>query len=167
MTISRVEINVPDAVSLVVDADSLVVNLSDGRVVSVPLAWFPRLLHGTPVERAHWHLIGGGQGLHWDDLDEDISVEGLLAGRPSAESPSSLKRWLGSREPYSYSIDAHQGLAPNTRLKNRTTDVARTEETGRSVGSKAGKVLANPKGYGSARSITASALTQTKDRKKR
>lgn len=60
----------------------------------LPLAWFPRLVHGTPQERAHWRLIGDGRGIHWPDLDEDISVENLLAGKPSGESRASFKRWL-------------------------------------------------------------------------
>jgi hypothetical protein len=80
-----------------VTADTLGVELSDGRSLSVPLAWFPRLLHGTLEERAHWELIGRGAGIHWPDLDEDISLEGLLAGRSSAESQQSLDRWLKSR----------------------------------------------------------------------
>ena len=87
------------ATSVTVTDDALVVELSDGRTVSVPLAWYPRLLHGTAGERRGWRLIGGGEGVHWPDLDEDISVEGLLAGRPSGESQRSLKRWLASREP--------------------------------------------------------------------
>ena len=86
------------AVSAVtVTADTLCLELSDGRSLSVPLAWFPRLLHGTPEERGHWELIGRGSGIHWPDLDEDISLEGLLAGRSSAESQQSLERWLKSR----------------------------------------------------------------------
>jgi Protein of unknown function (DUF2442) len=71
---------------------------SDGRTISAPLGWFPRLLHGTVEERAGWRLIGQGRGIHWRDLDEDISVENLLAGKPSAESQSSLKKWLGLRD---------------------------------------------------------------------
>ncbi len=77
--------------------ESLVVGLDDGRTLSVPLAWFPRLLHGGQHEREHFEFIGGGEGIHWPDLDEDISVEGLLAGRCSAESDASLARWLDSR----------------------------------------------------------------------
>lgn len=65
-------------------ADSFVVELEDGRKLSVPLSWFPRLLNGTSEQRADWHLIGDGQGLHWEQLDEDISVAGLLAGRQGA-----------------------------------------------------------------------------------
>ena len=77
--------------------DSLKVVLSDGRSVSVPLAWYPRLSHGTPGERANWRLIGAGRGIHWPDLDEDISVRNILDGHTSGESPSSLKRWLDTR----------------------------------------------------------------------
>jgi Protein of unknown function (DUF2442) len=78
--------------------DTLAVDLSDGRTISVPLAWFPRLLHGTPEERNNWRFIGDREGIHWPDLDEDISVENLLAGKPSAESQSSFKRWLQTRQ---------------------------------------------------------------------
>ena len=78
--------------------DALIVDLSDGRTVSVPLAWFPRLLHGTPEERNTWRLIGEGEGIHWQDLDEDISVENLILGKPSGESQKSFKKWLRSRE---------------------------------------------------------------------
>jgi hypothetical protein len=74
--------------------DALVVDLADGRTITVPLAWFPRLAHGTPTERANWRLIGKGEGIHWPDLDEDISVESLLAGRRSGETQESLRRWL-------------------------------------------------------------------------
>ncbi|MCS7220160.1 MAG: DUF2442 domain-containing protein [Anaerolineae bacterium] len=77
--------------------EELIVELDDGRTISVPLAWFPRLLHGTPEERANWRLIGGGEGIHWPDLDEDIEVAHLLAGVPSQESQRSLQRWLQSR----------------------------------------------------------------------
>jgi len=73
-------------------------DLVDGRVISVPLAWYPRLEHGSPQERDNWRLIGEGEGIHWPELDEDISIEGLLAGRPSGESQASLKRWLAARE---------------------------------------------------------------------
>ena len=86
------------AVTAVAVTDAVVqFDLSDGRSVSAPLAWYPRLAHGTPAERAHWRLVGRGAGVHWPDLDEDISVEGVLAGRPSGESQASLKRWLQSR----------------------------------------------------------------------
>jgi hypothetical protein len=80
-----------------VTRDALSVDLSDGRTIVVPLEWFPRLVHGTVKERNHWRLIGQGHGIHWPDLDEDVSVENLLAGSPSGESQRSLKRWLEQR----------------------------------------------------------------------
>jgi hypothetical protein len=85
------------AESVYFSADSLTVRLDDGRALSVPLAWYPRLLDGTEAERANYELIGDGQGIHWPELDEDISVEGLLAGRRSAESAASLARWRQRR----------------------------------------------------------------------
>lgn len=87
------------AVSILIgDRETLAVDLSDGRSIAVPIAWYRRLAHGTAAERANWQLIAGGEGMHWPDLDEDISVAGLLAGKPSAESQASLKRWLGTRK---------------------------------------------------------------------
>jgi len=83
--------------SVSVTDDCIVVELSDGRALTVPLVWFPRLQHGTPDERRNWRRIGRGDGIHWPDLDEDISVSGLVAGRASGESASSLERWLQSR----------------------------------------------------------------------
>jgi len=77
--------------------DSFVVNLDDGRSVSVPLAWYPRLAAGTKKEREHYELIGDGEGIHWPALDEDISIEGIIAGRRSAESADSLSRWFANR----------------------------------------------------------------------
>jgi len=85
------------ASNVTVTDDTLTVDLADGRTLSVPLAWYPRLLHGTPEERRNWRLIGGGVGIHWPDLDEDISIDGLLLGRRSGESQNSLQRWLQSR----------------------------------------------------------------------
>ena len=97
MTISAVEIQVPNAENVTITEDTLTVDLSDGRTISAPLAWFPRILQATPEERKNWRLIGKGQGIHWEDIDEDISVEGLLAGRPSGESQVSFKKWLDQR----------------------------------------------------------------------
>ena len=88
----------PEAERVEVTNDTLMTDLSDGRTISVPLAWYPRLAHATPAEKRNWRLIGVGQGIHWPDLDEDISVEGLLAGRPSRENQESLKRWLEARQ---------------------------------------------------------------------
>lgn len=82
-------------VSAQVTDDALIVDLEDGRKISAPLVWFPRLLHGTDKERANFEL--GHYGIHWEDLDEDISIKGLLLGNKSGESPSSLKRWLDYR----------------------------------------------------------------------
>jgi hypothetical protein len=86
------------AESVYFSEDSMIVRLDDGRSLSVPLAWYPRLLQGTPAERANYELIGDGEGIHWPELDEDISVEGLLAGRRSAESAASLATWKRRRE---------------------------------------------------------------------
>ncbi len=80
--------------TVAVTDDALIVDLLDGRTILVPLAWYPRLLHATPAERNNWRLIGEQEGLHWPDLDEDISFENLTLGKPSGESQSSLKRWL-------------------------------------------------------------------------
>ncbi len=77
--------------------DELRVELEDGRTISVPLAWFPRLRYGTPAERERWEFIGNGEGIHWPELDEDIKVAHLLAGIPSRESRKSLQRWLAER----------------------------------------------------------------------
>jgi len=97
MTILAVEMDIPYAESVRVTKDTLAVDLSDGRTIAVPLAWYPRLMHATPGERKNYRLIGKGQGIHWEDIDEDISIEGLLIGRPSGESPSSFKKWLQAR----------------------------------------------------------------------
>jgi hypothetical protein len=97
MSTSETELREALAQSIQVNDDALTVDLVDGRTVTVPLAWFPRLVHGTPDERAHWRLIGGGEGMHWPDLDEDISVASLLAGRRSGETQESLRHWLDGR----------------------------------------------------------------------
>ena len=94
---ARLHAGNPDATAVRVTADTIAVTLCDGRDIAVPLAWYPRLLHATPEERARWRWLGGGEGMHWDDLDEDISVENLLAGRRSGESEASFARWLASR----------------------------------------------------------------------
>jgi len=80
-----------------VEDDTLTIELSDGRVLSVPIAWYPRLSHGSAAERSNWRLTGASRGIHWPELDEDISIENLLAGRPSGESQTSFKQWLESR----------------------------------------------------------------------
>ena len=98
MSILAVEIEIPFAVDVRVTEDTLSVDFSDGRTVSVPLGWYPRLEHDSPQERTNWRLIGNGIGIHWESIDEDISVEGLLAGKPSGESQDSFKRWLQARQ---------------------------------------------------------------------
>jgi hypothetical protein len=85
------------AQNVVVTEDTLAVDLTDGRTISVPLAWYPRLQHATVEERENWRLIGDKEGIHWPEIDEDISVENLLQGKPSGESQSSFKRWLEGR----------------------------------------------------------------------
>jgi hypothetical protein len=93
-----VNAKIPYAKNVKVTSDSLNVDLSDGRSIITPLAWFPRLLCATQEERNRWKLIGRGHGIHWEEIDEDISVEGLLAGKPSSESQTSLKKWLEKRK---------------------------------------------------------------------
>jgi hypothetical protein len=92
-----VEIRIPVALNVLLTDDTLSVDLSDGRSISVPIAWYPRLLHSTDQERKNWRLIGRGQRVHWEDINEDISIEGLLAGKPSGESQESFKNWLANR----------------------------------------------------------------------
>jgi len=97
MPSSPAETRAPLAQDVRVTDDALTVALLDGRSVSVPLSWYPRLAGGSSAERQNWQLLGGGHGIHWPDLDEDISVDDLLAGRPSGESQSSLQKWLSAR----------------------------------------------------------------------
>lgn len=97
-TSAAVTLNLPRVVNVSVTDDTLSVDLEDGRTVSVPIGWYPRLAHGTPAERANVQISGAGFGLHWPDLDEDIGVEGILLGRRSSESPQSFEKWLKARE---------------------------------------------------------------------
>ena len=78
--------------------DTLTVDMEDGRSVSIPIGWYPRLAHGTSEERAKVQISGAGYGLHWPDLDEDIGIEGLLLGKHSTESPESFAAWLKKRK---------------------------------------------------------------------
>lgn len=88
MTTSRPSVD-PRAVAVSVGEDELSVDLADGRRLSVPLAWFPRLLHAQHAQRQNWRLLGDGQGINWPDIDEDLSVEGLLRG---AVAPGASRR---------------------------------------------------------------------------
>lgn len=97
MSSSANELTRPLAADVHVSDDELIVHLMDGRSISAPITWYPRLASGTAQERANWSLIGSGHGVNWPDLDEDISVEALLEGRRSTESSSSLKKWLAAR----------------------------------------------------------------------
>lgn len=87
----------PSAMNVTVTEDDLTVELADGRRIVVPLAWYPRLLDASELERKNWRLLGDGYAIEWPDLDEHIGVEGLLAGRHSGESQRSLERWLAER----------------------------------------------------------------------
>ena len=98
MSISATELQAARAVKVSVTSAVLRVELADGRTLAVPTAWYPRLAHANVRERSHWRLIGRGTGVHWPALDEDISVEGLLAGRRSGETRQSLRRWLSARK---------------------------------------------------------------------
>ena len=98
MSSSTVDTPIPAATRVQVSDESLSVELADGRTISVPLAWYPRLTHGTPEERNKWRISGSGRGVHWPELDEDISVDNLLSGKPSGESQTSFKKWLEGRQ---------------------------------------------------------------------
>ncbi len=88
----------PRAVAVAITDDTLSVELEDGRSISVPIGWYPRLAHGSLEERNNFQIAGAGFGIHWPDLDEDIGVEGLLLGKKSTESPASFERWLQQRK---------------------------------------------------------------------
>jgi hypothetical protein len=98
MRSSTVDTSSSTAVQIHVVEDQLVCQLADGRTISAPISWYPRLLHGSTDERNNWQLIGGGSGVRWPALDEDISIENLLAGKPSGESQPSFKKWLDARQ---------------------------------------------------------------------
>jgi hypothetical protein len=87
----------PTITGVSVKTHALHADLSDGRSIIVPISWFPRLAEATAQERANWRLIAGGRGVHWPDLDEDISATNLLQGQPSNESQSSFQKWLAAR----------------------------------------------------------------------
>jgi hypothetical protein len=97
MSTLEAELKRAAAQNVSVTEDALTVDLDDGRTIVVPTSWFPRLLKGTAAERANFRFIGSGTGIHWPELDEDISIESLLAGRRSGETQSSLQHWLSRR----------------------------------------------------------------------
>jgi hypothetical protein len=98
MNTSATEMQDARAQAVRIDEDSLFVELADGRTMTVPLVWYPRLWYGSKEERSHFAILGDGSYLHWPDLDEDLSIAGILAGRRSGESAESLKKWLLRRE---------------------------------------------------------------------
>ena len=77
--------------------DTMVVDLMDGRTIIVPLAWYPRLFDASPEQRQHWEISGAGYGIHWPELDEDLSTEGLLRGAPAAAEPEETLRWKSQK----------------------------------------------------------------------
>lgn len=95
---AAVTLKLARVVNVMVTDDTLSVDLEDGRTISVPIGWYPRLAHGTLAERANFQISGAGYGIHWPDLDEDIGVEGLLLGKKSVESPASFEGWLRRRK---------------------------------------------------------------------
>lgn len=121
MTTSNAPVETATAKGVRVTDRALVVELRDGRAVSVPLAWYPRLAEGSPRERRRWELLGPGVGIHWPDLDEDISVDGLLHGRPSGESLASLNEWRAKRK-----RPANQALQPASRARRKATSKRRS-----------------------------------------
>jgi hypothetical protein len=101
----NVTLNMPGMTTLVLQSEpivqyvtctteKLIVDLADGRSLSIPLEWYPRLLHASPIERQNWKILGDGYAIEWVDLDEHIGIEGLLAGKRSGESQRSFERWL-------------------------------------------------------------------------
>jgi hypothetical protein len=123
MTSSRVNETLVPVQDVRVTDKALEVILRDGRTLSVPLEWYPRLANETPRERQRWRLIGEGIGIQWPDLDEDISIAGLLWGLPSGESAQSLERWLASRR-----------RPPPKKLLSATTKKTRVKGPRRSRG---------------------------------
>ena len=95
---NSVEVTLTRVLNVLVTDDTLSVDLEDGRTVSVPIGWYPRLASGTDSERSNFKISGAGYGVHWPDLDEDIGVEGLLLGKRSSESPNSFEQWLNRRK---------------------------------------------------------------------
>jgi Protein of unknown function (DUF2442)/Domain of unknown function (DUF4160) len=121
MSTLKAQVTEARAQNVKVTIDTLSVDLTDGRTIAVPLAWFPRLLHASAAERNNWRFIAKGEGIHWSDLDEDISVDGLLLGRQSGESNASLEKWLQSRESKrtSHRKTLNKGMQPTAQKPRR------------------------------------------------
>ncbi len=117
------EIENARATAVNVSEDELTVELEDGRSISVPISFYPRLANGTPAERDHWELIGYGTGIHWEELDEDISIAGIILGRMSGESPKSFARWLEKRE----SVKDADLVAPQLQVRETRAEYATAE----------------------------------------
>lgn len=98
MNILATDVGIFRIITVSVTDDTLTAELSDGRTISVPAAWYPRLVHASQEERENWRAVGNGHGIHWELLDEDISVENLLEGRSSGETQKSFKKWLEMRK---------------------------------------------------------------------
>jgi hypothetical protein len=98
MNISTVSVPIAPIKNVNITDESLSVDLADGRSITVPISWYPRLSHGKPEERKNWRLIGNGEGIHWPDLDEDVSVDNIVLGQPSGESQTSFSKWLKNRQ---------------------------------------------------------------------
>lgn len=98
MSTSAIEPKLSQIQDVTIGRIHLTLKLADGRAVAAPLDWFPRLKAGTPKERRNWEFIGAGFGVHWPDLDEDISLENILDGRKSMESDKSFHKWLRARK---------------------------------------------------------------------
>lgn len=98
----------PAAIQVTMTDEKLIVDLADGRSIVVPLAWYPRLMYGSPQERQNWQLLGEGYAIEWPDLDEHIGIEGLVAGKRSGESKKSLERWLATRRFSNTNVDEHK-----------------------------------------------------------
>jgi hypothetical protein len=98
MTSLMIELlEIPKIQKVTITDATLSADLSDGRTISVPLVWYPRLLNASVEERNNWRFIADGEGIHWTQLDEDISIKNLILGQPSGESQKSLQRWLNER----------------------------------------------------------------------
>ncbi len=97
MSFSPIEVRDARAQAIEVQEDTILLNLVDGRTMTVPIVWYPRLWYGTKAERAHFELLDEGRYVHWPDLDEDLSIEGMVAGRRSGENAESLRKWLAAR----------------------------------------------------------------------